>query len=91
LLVMLVMLDQRIRSPRALQLALPPSMPVLASIPHYSSTWKDRLLRKDVMFLALVLGLFMAAYLAFLIFNILGVTPEQLIAKANELLGRGGQ
>lgn len=91
LLAMLVMLDQRIRSPRALQLALPPSVPVMASIPHYSSTWRDRLLRKDVIFLVLILSLFMAGYLAFLLFNILGITPEQLIAKANELLGRGGQ
>jgi hypothetical protein len=91
LLVMLVMLDQRLRSPRALQLALPPSIPVMATIPHYSSTWKDRLLRKDVLFLVFVLGLFMVGYLAFLMFSVMGVTPEQLISKINELLGRGGQ
>ena len=91
LLVMLVMLDQRLRSPRSLQLALPPSVPVMASIPHYSSTWKDRLLRKDVIFLAFVLGLFMAGYLAFLMFSVMGITPEQLVTKMNELLGRGGQ
>ncbi len=91
LLVMLVMVDQRLRSPHALQLALPPSIPVMASIPHYSSTWKDRLLRKDVVFLVFVLGLFMAGYLAFLIFSVMGITPDQLIVKMNELLGRGGQ
>ena len=91
LLAMLVMLDQRLRSPRALQLALPPSIPVMATIPHYSSTWKDRLLRKDVLFLVFVLGLFMVGYLAFLMFSVMGVTPEQLISKINEMLGRGGQ
>lgn len=91
LLVILVMLDQRLRSPRAVQLALPPSIPVMASIPHYSSTWKDRMLRKDVLLLALTLGLFMVAYLAFLMFGVMGVTPEQLISKINELLGLGGQ
>jgi hypothetical protein len=63
----------------------------MATIPHYSSTWKDRLLRKDVLFLVFVLGLFMVGYLAFLMFSVMGVTPEQLISKINELLGRGGQ
>lgn len=91
LLVLLVMVDQRIRSPRALQLALPESIPVLASIPHYSSTWKDRMLRKDVIALAIVLGLFMLAYLGFLLFSVMGVTPEQLVDKATELLSGGAQ
>jgi len=91
LLVLLVMADQRIRSPRTLQLALPPAVPVLASIPHYNSTWKERLVRKDVLVLVLILGLFMAGYLAFLVFSIMGVTPEQLVNKLSELLAGGGQ
>ncbi|MDN6320247.1 MAG: chain length-determining protein [Marinobacter sp.] len=85
LLVMLVMLDQRVRSPRALQLALPESIPVLTTIPHYRSTWRDRLLRKDVLTILLVLAVFMIAYLAVLVFSVMGMTPEQLIEKAGEL------
>ncbi|EAZ98679.1 XrtA system polysaccharide chain length determinant [Marinobacter sp. ELB17] len=90
LLVMLVMFDQRLRSPRALQLSLPAGLPVLTSIPHYRSTWKDRLLRKDVMAILFILGVFMAVYLSVLLFSVMGVTPEQLINKARELTGFGG-
>jgi len=89
LLVMLVMFDQRLRSPRALQLALPESIPVLTTIPHYRSTWKDRLLRKDVLTILIVLAIFMVAYLAVLVFSVMGITPEQLINKASELTGLG--
>src|SRR5690554_4255629 len=90
LLVMLVMFDQRVRSPRALQLALPKTIPVLTSIPHYRSTWKDRLLRKDVLSILVLLAVFMTAYLAVLVFSVMGITPEQLINKAGELSGLGG-
>jgi polysaccharide chain length determinant protein (PEP-CTERM system associated) len=90
LLVLLVMFDQRVRSPRALQLALPEHIPVLTSIPHYRSTWKDRLLRKDVLSILIVLAVFMAVYLGVLLFDVMGVTPEQLINKAGELTGLGG-
>lgn len=89
LLVMLVMFDQRIRSPRALQLALPESISVLTTIPHYRSTWKDRFLRKDVLSILIVLAVFMTAYLAVLVFSVMGITPEQLINKASELTGQG--
>jgi polysaccharide chain length determinant protein (PEP-CTERM system associated) len=89
LLVMLVMLDQRVRSPRVLQLALPEHISVLTSIPHYRSTWKDRLLRKDILSILAVLGIFMAIYLGILVFNIMGITPEQLINKAGEITGLG--
>ena len=89
LLVMLVMFDQRLRSPRALQLALPESIPVLTTIPHYRSTWKDRLLRKDVLTILIALAIFMVAYLAVLVFSVMGITPEQLINKASELTGQG--
>tara|TARA_R110001592_G_scaffold303994_1_gene576299 strand:- start:3574 stop:5157 length:1584 start_codon:yes stop_codon:yes gene_type:complete len=89
LLVMLVMFDQRLRSPRALQLALPESIPVLTTIPHYRSTWKDRLLRKDVLSILVVLAIFMTGYLAVLVFSVMDITPEQLINKASELTGLG--
>ncbi|HLV77559.1 MAG TPA: XrtA system polysaccharide chain length determinant [Marinobacter sp.] len=91
LLVLLVMFDQRVRAPRTLQLALPPAIPVLASIPRYNSTWKERLFRKDVVALFLVLGLFMMAYLAFLLFSVMGVTPEQLLNKVMNLFGGEGR
>lgn len=90
LLVMLVMFDQRLRSPRALQMALPAGLPVLTSIPHYRSTWKDRLLRKDMMAILFILGVFMAIYLGVLLFSVMGVTPEQLLNKIRELTGLGG-
>jgi protein tyrosine kinase modulator len=90
LLTMLVMLDQRVRSPRALQLALPEAIPVITTIPHYRSTWKDRLLRKDVLFLLFILVMFMAGYLGVLVFSIMGVTPEQLVEKIMSLTGIGG-
>lgn len=89
LLTMLVMLDQRIRSPRELQQALPEPAQVLASIPRYSSAWKDRLVRADVIGLILLLSLFMAGYLAVLIFSVLGVEPEQILRKLTELVGSG--
>ncbi len=89
LLAMLVMFDQRVRSPRALQLALPENIPVLTSIPHYRSTWKDRLLRKDVLMILIVLAVFMTAYLGFLIFGVMGITLEYLINIAGELTGLG--
>ena len=91
LLLALVVADQRIRSTRSLQLALPPAVPVLASIPHYSSTWRDRLLRRDVVLLMLVLTLFMVGYLAFLVFSVMGITPAQVVEKLAEMIGRGGQ
>jgi polysaccharide chain length determinant protein (PEP-CTERM system associated) len=89
LLFLLVRFDQRVRSPRSLQLALPASVPVLTSIPHYRSTWKDRLLRKDILVLLFILGVFMAGYLAILVFSVMGVTPDQLIDKAFEITGFG--
>lgn len=89
LLVLLVMFDQRVRSPRALQLALPASINVLTTIPHYRSTWKDRLLRKDVIMILIVLAVFMAGYLAVLLFSVMGITPEQLVNKISELTGLG--
>ncbi|SFD91045.1 polysaccharide chain length determinant protein, PEP-CTERM locus subfamily [Marinobacter sp. DSM 26671] len=90
LLTMLVMFDQRVRSPRALQLALPETIPVITTIPHYRSTWKDRLLRKDVLFILFILVVFMLGYLAVLLFSVMGVTPDQLVERVRELTGLGG-
>jgi hypothetical protein len=47
------------------------------------------LLRKDVLAILFVLAMFMTAYLAVLVFNVLGMTPEQLISKARELTALG--
>lgn len=90
LLTMLVMFDQRVRSPRALQLALPETISVITTIPHYRSTWKDRLLRKDVLFILFILMVFMVGYLAVLLFSVMGVAPGQLVERVRELTGLGG-
>ncbi|WP_449287109.1 XrtA system polysaccharide chain length determinant [Marinobacter sp. PE14] len=90
LVTLLVMFDQRLRSARGLQLALPESIPVLTTIPHYKSTWKDRLFRKDTLAILFVLMVFMVGYLSVLVFSVMGITPEQLINKIAELTGLGG-
>ncbi|MFC4258518.1 XrtA system polysaccharide chain length determinant [Marinobacter lacisalsi] len=91
LLVALVMFDNRVRSSRTLLTQLPDNIPVLASIPHYSSTWKERLLRKDMIWVAGLLVLFMGVYLAILVFSILGVTPAQIIdTLTGSGIGQGG-
>ncbi|WP_166268471.1 XrtA system polysaccharide chain length determinant [Marinobacter caseinilyticus] len=87
LLTMLVLFDQRIRSARALQQMLPETILVLTSIPRYSSTWKDRLLRRDVISLLLLLAFFMVGYLGILVFSIMGIELEQIVAKLTELFG----
>ena len=89
LLVALVMFDQRIRSPRALHLALPESIPVLTSIPHYRSAWRERLFRRDILLLGFILAVFMVGYLSVLVFSVMGITPEQLVDKASSLMGTG--
>lgn len=91
LLVALVMFDNRVRSSRTLLTQLPDNIPVLASVPHYSSSWKERLFRKDVLFIAGLLVVFMGVYLAILLFSILGVTPEQIMDKfTGSGIGQGG-
>ncbi len=89
LLVALVMFDNRVRSSRTLLTQLPDTIPVLASIPHYSSTWKERLLRKDVLVIATILGVFMVVYLAVLIFSIIGVDLGQVAGPVTD--GSSGQ
>lgn len=89
LITALVMFDQRIRSPRNLQLALPESIPVLTSIPHYRSSWKERLMRKDMMVLLVVLLLFMIGYMSVLVFSVMEVSPDRFFAKLMSLFGFG--
>ncbi len=91
LLVALVMFDNRVRSSRTLLTQLPADIPVLASIPHYSSRWKERLLRKDTLFILFLLAIFMAGYLAVLVFSIMGITPQQIINTLTGVFaGQGG-
>lgn len=87
LLTVMVLLDQRIRSPRALHQSLPASVPVLASIPHYSGAWRERFFRKDVIFLVLLLVAFMVGYFGVLVFSIMGIQPEQIVDKLSGLIG----
>lgn len=79
LLVALVMFDNRVRSSRTLLTQLPPDIPVLASIPHYASSWKDRLMRRDTLFILALLAVFMVGYMAILLFSILEITPQRIM------------
>ena len=85
LLVALVMFDNRIRSSRTLATQLPESIPLLAAIPHYNSTWKERLLRWDMMVIIGILAVFMVGYLSVMVFSIMGVEPAQIINKLTGL------
>jgi hypothetical protein len=83
LLGMLVLFDQRIRSDRTLLNQLPDNTMLLATIPHYSSSLKDRLLRWDILFLGMVLALFLSAYGGIVLLNLLGFEPAVLMQWLN--------
>lgn len=85
LLVALVMFDNRVRSSRTLLTQLPENIQVLAAIPHYNSSWKERLLRKDVIAILSVLAVFMIGYLFLLVFSIMGIEPAQIVNKLTSL------
>lgn len=86
LLGALVMLDGRVRSSRMLREQLPDDIAVLASVPHYSSSFKSRLLRPDIMLIGLMLVLFLLAYAAVVVFSVLGYEPGDLINLLKEQL-----
>ncbi len=90
LLTCLVLFDQRVRSDRALLTQLPEEIPLLATVPHYSSTFASRLLRWDVAFLGIVLVVFMAGYAGVLVFSLMGIQPENLIELVNSRLPLSG-
>lgn len=79
LLTALVLFDNRIRSGRNLMMQMPDDIPILASIPHYQSSLLSRLFRWDVITIALLLSLFMVAYLGVLAFSIIGIQPDTLV------------
>lgn len=85
LLVALVMFDNRIRSSRSIQTQLPENIPLLADIPHYNSSWKDRLLRPDVIAIVTLLVVFMVGYASILVFSVMGIEPAQIIDKLSGL------
>lgn len=86
LLGALVLFDGRVRSSRMLQSQLPEDVMVLTSVPHYSSTLKDRILRLDVILLGVALVLFLAAYASVLVFSIMGVQLQGLIELIRQYL-----
>jgi polysaccharide chain length determinant protein (PEP-CTERM system associated) len=63
LLLLYVMLDPHIRSARILQQRIP-GVDIVGDIPHYNSPLGERLLRKDIVILAILCCLFMGAYVA---------------------------
>ncbi|MHA7881211.1 MAG: XrtA system polysaccharide chain length determinant [Saccharospirillum sp.] len=88
LIGMLVLFDGKIRSARMLQEQLSEEIVMLAAVPHYNSSIINRLMRVDILLLAVVLGLFMAAYGSVLLFSVMGVQPEALMQRvSNQFLG----
>lgn len=90
LLGMLVLFDQRIRSDRAILTQMPEDVVLLATIPHYGSSLKDRILRWDVILLSVVLLVFMAAYGGLVALNLLGYEPAILAQWLNIPVGSLG-
>ncbi|GGX49516.1 XrtA system polysaccharide chain length determinant [Saccharospirillum salsuginis] len=79
LLTALVLFDNRIRSGRNLMMQMPEDIPILATIPHYKSSFVSRLLRWDVITIALLISLFMVGYLGVLAFSVMGIQPDTLV------------
>lgn len=83
LLGMLVLFDGKVRSSRMLQEQLSDEVIMLAAVPHYNSSMTNRLMRVDILILAIVLGAFLAAYGSVLLFSVMGVQPEALLQRIN--------
>ncbi len=62
LIMLLILVDPHFRSARVLQQQLPPEIELVGVIPHYDSPIARRILRKDILLLALLAVLAMAAY-----------------------------
>lgn len=90
LLVALVLFDNRVRSSRTLLTQLPENIQLLAAIPHYNSSWKERLMRWDVLIILSILGVFMIGYMSVLVFSVMGIEPAQIINKLSSLFSGQG-
>ncbi|BFM10373.1 hypothetical protein R50072_05260 [Simiduia litorea] len=68
LLFLFILADPHIRSARIMQQQLPPELTLIGVIPHYDSPMTSRLLRKDIILLAVFALLAMGAYVSFAIY-----------------------
>jgi len=68
LLLLYVILDPRLRSARALQKQLPAELDVIGVIPHYSTPLGERLLRKDVVGLGMLVIVSLTIYVGFALY-----------------------
>ena len=68
LLVLYVLLDPHFRSARALQRQLPEDIELIGVIPHYKSPLGERLFRKDMLLILVILIASMAAYVGIAVF-----------------------
>lgn len=73
LIIVYVLLDARVRSPLMLVSKLPEEVDLLAVIPHMNSPLSRRLLRGDIILLAIFFALAMSAYLSLVYARIRGL------------------
>jgi len=68
LVVIYVLLDPHFRSARSLQRQLPPDIELIGVIPHYKSPIGDRLFRKDMVLILIVLVVSLLTYIGIAVF-----------------------
>ncbi len=68
LLVVYVLFDPHFRSARTLQRQLPPDIELISVIPHYKSPLGERLFKKDMLLILIILTASMAAYIGIAVF-----------------------
>ena len=68
LIVLYVLVDPHFRSARALQRQLPPDVELIGVVPHYRSPLSERLFKKDMIFILIVLSGSLVAYISIAIF-----------------------
>lgn len=68
LLVLYVLLDPHFRSARSLQRQLPDDIELIGVIPHYKSPLGERLFKKDMLLILVILSASLAAYIGIAVF-----------------------
>ena len=68
LIVVYVLLDPHFRSARALQRQLPPDVELIGVVPHYRSPLSERLFKKDMVLILIVLSGSLVSYIGIAVF-----------------------
>ena len=68
LLALYVLLDPHFRSARSLQRQLPEDIELIGVIPHYKSPLGERLFKKDMLLILVILSASLAAYIGIAVF-----------------------